>query len=46
VRTALISEGIPAASITVAGRGESDSAVPTPDGVPESKNRRVLIIIE
>jgi len=46
VRAALIKEGIPAANITTAGRGESDPAVPTPDGVPEAKNRRAVIIIQ
>jgi len=46
VRAALIKQGIPAANITTAGRGESDPAVPTPDGVPEAKNRRAVIIIQ
>ena len=46
VRAALIKQGIPAANITTAGRGEADPAVPTPDGVPEAKNRRAVIIIQ
>src|ERR1700675_989828 len=41
VRSALISGGVAADKITVAGRGESEPAVPTADGVREAKNRRV-----
>jgi len=46
VRAALIAGGIPADAITVAGRGESEPAVPTPDGVKEQANRRVEIILQ
>jgi len=46
VRSALISGGIAADKITVAGRGESEPAVPTADGVREAKNRRVEIILQ
>ena len=46
VRAALIEAGFPAANIATAGRGEGDPAVPTPDGVPEAKNRRAVIIIQ
>jgi len=46
VRSALISGGVAADKITVAGRGESDPAVPTADGVREAKNRRVEIILQ
>jgi OOP family OmpA-OmpF porin len=46
VRKALIAGGISPDAITVAGRGESESAVPTPDGVREPANRRVEIIIQ
>src|SRR5262245_50272082 len=46
VRAALIAGGIPAEAITVAGRGESEPAVPTPDGVREQANRRVVIILQ
>jgi OOP family OmpA-OmpF porin len=46
VREALIKGGIPADAITVAGRGESEPAVPTPDGVREQANRRVEIILQ
>ena len=44
VRAALIKAGVPAANIVTAGRGESDPAVPTPDGMPEAKNRRAIIM--
>jgi OOP family OmpA-OmpF porin len=44
VRQALIARGISPDSITVAGRGESEPALPTADGVKEQANRRVMII--
>jgi len=46
VRSALVAGGIAADRITVAGRGESEPAVPTPDGVREQRNRRVEIIMQ
>jgi OOP family OmpA-OmpF porin len=46
VRRAFIAGGIPADAITVAGRGESEPAVPTPDGVKEQANRRVEIVLQ
>ncbi len=46
VREALIAGGIDANAITVAGRGESEPAVPTADGVKEQANRRVEIVIQ
>jgi OOP family OmpA-OmpF porin len=46
VREALIAGGISADKITVAGRGESEPAVPTPDGVKEQANRRVVIVLQ
>jgi OOP family OmpA-OmpF porin len=46
VREALIAGGIPAEAITVAGRGESEPAVPTADGVREQANRRVEIFLQ
>lgn len=36
--------GVPPQAIAVAGRGETDLAVPTPDGVREPRNRRVTIV--
>ena len=45
VRTALIAVGIPAADIQAISRGKRAPAVPTPDGVAESRNRRVEIVI-
>jgi OOP family OmpA-OmpF porin len=46
VRDALISGGVPADAITTAGRGESENAVPTADGVKEQANRRVEVILQ
>jgi outer membrane protein OmpA-like peptidoglycan-associated protein len=39
----LVAQGIPRTMIDVSGRGESDLAVPTSDGVVEPKNRRAII---
>jgi outer membrane protein OmpA-like peptidoglycan-associated protein len=41
VKNALIQNGVPAAAIETAGRGETNLLVPTPDGVREPQNRRV-----
>ena len=46
VRSALVTGGIPADLITVAGRGMSEPAVPTAPGVREPRNRRVEIIVQ
>ncbi|MEO1190526.1 MAG: OmpA family protein [Pseudomonadota bacterium] len=46
VKSALVARGVPDANISVAGRGESDLAVPTPDGVREQANRRAVILIQ
>jgi OmpA-OmpF porin, OOP family len=43
IRNFLISRGVPEASITTAGFGESNLRVPTEDGVRELQNRRVEI---
>jgi len=46
VKDVLMARGVPEQNISVAGRGESDLAVPTPDGVREQANRRAVIIIQ
>ncbi len=46
VRDALVAQGILSQNISVAGRGEAEPAVPTPDGVREPANRRVEIVIQ
>jgi OOP family OmpA-OmpF porin len=46
VREALIAGGIDPNAITVAGRGETELAVPTPDNTPEQANRRVEIVLQ
>lgn len=45
VRTLLIKQGIPAASISVEGRGNRELLVPTTDNVDEPRNRRVEITV-
>jgi len=42
----LVKAGIPAKQIEIAGRGKREPLVRTPDGVPNQKNRRVVIIIQ
>ena len=41
VRSALIRNGVPAAAIETAGRGQTNLLIPTADGVREPQNRRV-----
>jgi outer membrane protein OmpA-like peptidoglycan-associated protein len=36
--------GVPWKAMAVAGRGENDNAVPTPNGVREPRNRRVTVV--
>ena len=45
VSNALVRAWVPATDITAAGRGEEDLLLPTVDGVPEPRNRRVEIIV-
>ena len=45
VKNALVQLGIPAANITVVGKGEASPLVPTADGVREPQNRRVEIVL-
>ncbi len=44
VRAALIADGLAPDQIVTRGRGESDLAVPTANGVNEPRNRRVVIV--
>ena len=46
VKDALIARGITADNVSIAGRGETELAVPTADGTPEAGNRRAVIIIQ
>jgi OOP family OmpA-OmpF porin len=46
VREYLVGKGVPKNNLSLAGRGESEPAVPTPDGVAEQANRRVEIVIQ
>lgn len=45
VRAALVAAGIPSAQIELAGRGEREPAVATPDETAEPRNRRVEIMV-
>jgi hypothetical protein len=45
VRRELVRDGVEGSAIQVAAEGENDPAVPTPDGVPEPRNRRVVIAL-
>jgi outer membrane protein OmpA-like peptidoglycan-associated protein len=46
VKDALVREGVPAGSISVIGRGQSQLLVPTAKGVREPQNRRVEIVLQ
>lgn len=45
IKDRLVHDGLDPKSISVAGRGELDLAVPTPQGVHEPRNRRVEITV-
>jgi OOP family OmpA-OmpF porin len=45
IKDKLVHDGLNPKSISVAGRGELDLAVPTPPGVHEPRNRRVEITV-
>ena len=45
IKDELVHDGLNPQSISVAGRGELDLAVPTPPGVHEPRNRRVEITV-
>jgi OmpA-OmpF porin, OOP family len=45
IKDQLVRDGLNPNSIAVAGRGELDLAVPTPNGVHEPRNRRVEITV-
>src|SRR5579883_376926 len=46
VKDALVRDGVPATSISVVGKGETQPLVPTADGVREPQNRRVEIVLQ
>jgi outer membrane protein OmpA-like peptidoglycan-associated protein len=43
IREALLAVGVPAVRIELAARGKREPLVPTPDGIPYVRNRRVEI---
>jgi OOP family OmpA-OmpF porin len=46
VKNALVSNGVPAQSITTTGSGEAGLLVNTPDQTKNEKNRRVQIVVQ
>ncbi len=46
VKKVLVDAGVPAASITTSASGESGPLVPTADQTNESRNRRVVVVIQ
>jgi OOP family OmpA-OmpF porin len=46
VRNALAGMNVAPANVSVAGRGETEPAVPTADGVAEQRNRRAYIVLQ
>lgn len=45
VRHLLEQKGVPARVMSVSSHGKGNPALPTPDGVPEPRNRRVVVIV-
>ena len=45
VKEALVNAGVPLDAITTAAKGDSEPALPSPDGTPEPLNRRVEVQI-
>ena len=41
----MIRNGVPAAAIETAGRGQTNLLIPTADGVREAQNRRVELVV-
>ena len=46
VRDFLVSEGVPATSLSTDSRGESEPAIPSGDQIREARNRRAVITVE
>lgn len=45
VESLLVEQGVEPGLITVSSHGKGNPLIPTPDGVPEPRNRRVVVII-
>ena len=45
VESLLVQQGIEPGLITVSSHGKGNPLIPTPDGVPEPRNRRVVVIV-
>jgi outer membrane protein OmpA-like peptidoglycan-associated protein len=45
VKALLLAQGVKPELISVSSHGKGNPAIPTPDGVPEPRNRRVVVIV-
>jgi len=45
VEALLLQQGVKPELISVTSHGKGNPAIPTPDGVPEPRNRRVVVIV-
>jgi outer membrane protein OmpA-like peptidoglycan-associated protein len=46
VKTLLLEQGVAPGPVSVSSHGKGNPAVPTPDGVPEPRNRRVEVVVQ
>jgi OmpA-OmpF porin, OOP family len=46
VKALLLEQGVAAGPMSVSSHGKGNPAVPTPDGVPEPRNRRVEVVVQ
>jgi outer membrane protein OmpA-like peptidoglycan-associated protein len=45
VQALLLRQGVKPELISVTSHGKGNPAIPTPDGIPEPRNRRVVVIV-
>lgn len=46
VKALLVEQGVDAGTLSVSSHGKANPAVPTPEGVPEPRNRRVEVVVQ
>jgi outer membrane protein OmpA-like peptidoglycan-associated protein len=46
VKALLVEQGVAAGLLSVSSHGKANPAVPTPEGVPEPRNRRVEVVVQ
>jgi hypothetical protein len=46
VKALLVEQGVAAGPLSVSSHGKANPAVPTPEGVPEPRNRRVEVVVQ